>query len=149
MVLECLGSWLALNGLSACWVAFDSQRRHANPLALGFATLVMGPIMLPLYRARRPLRPTEQRLGGPDWIVAANFAWVWSLYMVVGLVWVILTVISTLPSPDDPSRATTLLSRGLAVVFIGGCCWVLPVGTALLLSIVLHEELAEPDEAPI
>lgn len=147
MVLECLGSWLALNGCLALWVMFDSTRRHINPLPLGAATLVMGPIMLPLYRARRPLHPTETRAGGPDWIVAANFAWVWSLYMLVSLVWIALTIITTLPGTNDPNYDVIIFTRGLAVVFVTGCCWVLPVATALFLSIVLHEGLSENHES--
>lgn len=146
MVIECLASWLVLNGVLAVWVVFDSRQRGANPLALGFATLVMGPIMLPLYRARRPLHPAEVRDGGPDWIVAANFAWLWTVYMAVGLFWVILTVTHNLPPNDDPNRPSAIFGRGLAVIFITVCCWILPAGAALFLSIVLHEGLSEDHE---
>ncbi|PJF43143.1 MAG: hypothetical protein CUN55_09205 [Phototrophicales bacterium] len=139
MVLECFGSLLVFNMILATWVIFDSTRRQASFLwVLGTATL--GPILFPVYLARRPLIGAEIRTGGPDWIVARHFAWVWTLFMAIVIFWVALSVINEVGIGENYSEdATTAanISRYLALLFLG-VCWVVPMGGALLFSIVSY-----------
>ncbi len=141
MVLECFGSLLVLNMILALWVLVDSTRRQANFLwVLGTATL--GPIILPVYRARRPLMGAEVREGGPDWIVARHFAWVWTLVMAVVIFWVVLSISNEVGIGDtygDDDIAAANLSRYLALAFLG-VCWIVPMGAALVFSIVSYAD---------
>lgn len=137
MVIECFGSLLVLNLFFAAWVLLDSlQRRAAITWALG--TVLLGPVMLPVYRARRPLRPQEIRAGGPDWIVSRNFAWTWTLVMVVVVFWVALTLFAQAPADPD-NQAVVDLQRGLVLLFLS-LCWIVPTGAALLFSLVSFAE---------
>lgn len=153
MVLECLGSLLALNFLLAMWVIVDSTPRRASFLWV-LGTAILGPIILPVYRARRPLVGAEMRDGGPDWIVSRNFAWVWTLVMAIVIFWVAYGIsqgVGIGENYDDDDRAAASVSQYLALLFLG-VCWIGPVGAALLFSIVSYvdgELELGPDADPI
>lgn len=139
MVFECFGSLFILNLLLATWVLYDSTQRRADFMWV-IGTAVLGPILLPVYRARRPLIGAEIREGGPDWIVARHFAWVWTLAMGVVIFWVAISIanevgISENYDKDDTTAAN--LSRYLALLFLG-ICWVVPFAAALVFSIVSY-----------
>jgi hypothetical protein len=133
MVIECFGSLLLLNIVLAAWVLFDSLQRGAE-LTWALGTVVLGPVMLPVYRARRPLRGTEIRAGGPDWIVSRNFAWTWTLAMIVIVFWVALTLFANEPADPDAEQVANL-QRGLALLFLS-VCWIVPTGAALMFSLI-------------
>lgn len=153
MVWECFGSLLGLNLLLAMWVLLDSTPRRA-PFMWIVGTALLGPIILPVYRARRPLIGAEIRDGGPDWIVSRHFAWVWTVVMAIVIFWVALSIINEVGisenySEDDTAAAN--ISRYLALLFLG-VCWIVPVGAALLFSIVSYADgVVEygPDATPI
>lgn len=120
----------------AGWVFVDSRKRGANAIKWSLGALVMGPIFAAIYQARRPLLEDETREGGPDWIVARNFAWLWLPYMGIVVFWTIVTLFFT-DQWDfaDDSSATTV--RNLLTTAFVLACWLIPVAFGLLLSVLL------------
>ena len=50
------------------------------------ATLVLGPVVLPVYFVKRNLKAGEVREGGTGWNVIKNFALFWTLTVAVGAI---------------------------------------------------------------
>lgn len=137
MVWQCIGSLLVLNLLLAGWVLQDSLKRRTE-ITWALGALLLGPIMLPMYRGRRPLLPGEVRQGGPDWIVARHFAWTWTLVMLIVIFWTALTIskedgAAGAGAAADSNAAT--LGQSLTLLFLG-VCWLVPVAGALFFSMV-------------
>ncbi len=63
----------------AIWVAFDARKRQNNVIVWPLASLLVGPLTLPVYFAKRNLRQGEIRKGGTAWNVLKNFAIFWTL----------------------------------------------------------------------
>lgn len=144
MVFNCLISLAVISFILAVWVLVDGLRRGSWPLIWVLGTFVLGPIILPMYRARRPLLAGEARSGGPDWIVARNFSWVWSIYILVATFWVIWFFASDSQAADTDTQQAVWVNRILVLCFLG-LCWVVPAIGGLFLSLVLRD----PDEASI
>lgn len=58
----------------AVWVFADAKKRMNHPMGWPAATLVLGPVVLPVYFAKRNLKAGEVREGGTGWNVIKNFA---------------------------------------------------------------------------
>ena len=148
MVLECFGSLFFLNILLAMWVFQDSIKRRAD-LTWTFGAVLLGPIMLPMYRGRRPLLPQETRVGGPDWIVSRNFAWTWTLFMVIVVFWAVYTLVTGngLPASASEDSAANQVRQAMLFLFLS-LCWLVPTMGAILFSIVsfVDEEIEVGDE---
>ena len=65
----------------AAWVFFDAGRRKNNRVLWPLATAILGPIILPIYFAKRNLRQGEVREGGTAWLILKNFALLWTVTM--------------------------------------------------------------------
>ena len=63
----------------AAWVFTDAKKRKNHPVGWPAATAVLGPIVLPVYFAKRNLQAGEVREGGTGWNVIKNFALFWTL----------------------------------------------------------------------
>lgn len=68
----------------AVWVFFDARKRLNQPIGWPATTLLLGPLVLPVYFAKRNLKAGEVREGGTAWNVIKNFALFWTLTMIVG-----------------------------------------------------------------
>lgn len=78
-------SYFLLYGVFALWVLFDSISRKMG-VASAFwvlGTAILGPIILPIYLATRPLQEGELREGGKGWNILKNFAILWTIVMVI------------------------------------------------------------------
>ena len=62
-----------LRGLMTFWVAWDAGKRRAFTLFWAGLVLVLGPLMVPLYLACRPLLKGESRNGCLAWNLFWNF----------------------------------------------------------------------------
>ncbi len=71
--------WLRF--LVGAWVAWDASNRKASILFWTFTVLLLGPFLVPVYLATRPLVGSEQRKGGFIWNVAWNLEAVLSALM--------------------------------------------------------------------
>ncbi len=68
----------------AVWVFMDAKKRMNHPIGWPAATFVLGPVVLPVYFAKRNLKVGEVREGGTGWNVIKNFALFWTLTVAVG-----------------------------------------------------------------
>ena len=59
--------YFVLFGAFAIWVLIDSRSRRENPVVWTLGTLLLGPLVLPFYVPKRPLRSGEVREGGTGW----------------------------------------------------------------------------------
>ena len=71
--------WLRF--LVAAWVAWDASNRKASILLWTFVVLLLGPFLVPVYLATRPLLHSEQRQGGLIWNILWNLEAVLSALM--------------------------------------------------------------------
>lgn len=136
MVFACFGNILLFGFILAIWVFRDSRKRDANWLQWSLGALVMGPIFVSLYHAQRPLLDGEVREGGPDWIVARNFAWLWIPYMGIIIFWTAITLFfsDTLNTSENTSAIQV---RNVLTLGFMGMCWLIPVALGFLLSVLL------------
>src|ERR1700730_14390231 len=77
--------YLALYGIFAVWVLIDgTNRKMGSSVAVWLlGTLFLGPIILPIYIAKRPLKKGEVREGGTAWNVLKNFAILWTILIAI------------------------------------------------------------------
>lgn len=71
--------WLRF--LVAAWVAWDASNRKASILFWTFVVLLLGPFLVPVYMATRPLVQGELRKGGFTWNLLWNLEAVFSAIM--------------------------------------------------------------------
>ena len=87
-------SYFLLYGVLAVWVLFDGVNRKmgASTVLWILGTVLLGPIILPIYLALRPLKQGEIREGGTAWNVLKNFAILWTIVMVIVTIAVLMNV---------------------------------------------------------
>ena len=139
-------SYFLLYGLLALWVLFDGvNRKMGAPLVLWVAgTVLVGPIILPIYLASRPLKQGEVREGGKAWNVLKNFAILWTIVMAIA------TVAALLNIADVTKRLTSeaeLAGAGLGtliVIAVLGAVWFFPtMGAAMIGFMVKKNTIVE------
>ncbi len=144
VVWLCAISVFMLSVIFAGYVFLDSQKRGENRLIWTGGALVLGPLYFPMYLGRRKTLNREAPTGDLDSNVALHFAWVWSLYMLVVIVWTGIYLLTA--NAEDVDKVG--VSQGLAISALL-CCWVVPAGLAFLFSVVMMEppDAATLDEA--
>lgn len=69
-----------LRAIATIWVAWDSKNRKTLDWFWVLVILLLGPLLVPVYMALRPLLPREKRAGGLIWNVFVNcekfFIWI-------------------------------------------------------------------------
>ena len=75
-----------VSDLRSLGIHIDAKKRLNHPVGWPAATLVLGPVVLPVYFAKRNLQAGEVREGGTGWNVIKNFALFWTLTVAVGAV---------------------------------------------------------------
>jgi len=136
--------YLVLSGTFAAWVLLDGISRNSWRAAVAWAigTLFLGPIFLPIYMARRPLKKGEVREGGTAWNALKYFAILWTIVMAVASFSALTAVgrhVTSLRS--DAERA----GAGLGMIFgIGllAALWFIPTLGAALLGFFLKKNTA-------
>lgn len=139
VVWLCIVSVFVLSVIFAVYVFLDSQKRGENRLVWTGGTMILGPLYFPMYLGRRKTLTREAPTGDLDSNVALHFAWVWSLYMLVVIIWTLIYLLTA--SREDVDKVG--ISQGLAISALL-CCWVVPAGLAFLFSVVMME----PPNAP-
>src|SRR5262245_41979365 len=74
--------WLVGFGL-AIWIAVDGSSRKFNFLPYALATILLWPLVSPIYLASRPLKAGERRRVGAVWNVAKYLAVTWTVCLAV------------------------------------------------------------------
>jgi hypothetical protein len=133
--------YIALYGMFAIWVLLDGLARRIGPnvAAWTLGTLVLGPIVLPIYLAKRPLKKGEVREGGTAWNVLKNFAILWTMLMAMAAFGAIKHIGQTVSSLDsDAARAGAGLGILLGMGFMA-VVWFLPTCGAAVLGFLLKK----------
>ncbi|MEW6713339.1 MAG: hypothetical protein AB1403_26195 [Candidatus Riflebacteria bacterium] len=61
-----------LRAIATIWVAWDSKNRKTLDWFWILVVFLLGPLLLPVYMAVRPLLPREKRSGGLLWNIFVN-----------------------------------------------------------------------------
>jgi hypothetical protein len=131
--------YIVFNLIFAIWVLVDSRKRKANALFWTIGTLLLGPIVLCVYFAKRPLMAGEVREGGTAWNIVKNFAFFWTILMLFAAVWGIISVsedISTSQSEVGKAGAIIGTALGLGVI---ATLWFFPMVGAVVLGFFLKK----------
>jgi ankyrin repeat protein len=76
--------YVALAATCVVWVFCDARLRNAAAVFWSVLAAVLGPLVLPVYLAKRPLKEGEIREGGFGWQLFKNLALLWTL--AIGLI---------------------------------------------------------------
>ena len=131
--------YLILYAIFSAWVLFDgfSRRMGASAVAWAVGTLFFGPIILPIYLAKRPLKGGELREGGTAWNILKNFAILWTIVMAVAAFSALSTMghlATTFQSDAERAGAGIGMFLGMGLL---GLVWFLPTLGAALLGFLL------------
>lgn len=111
--------YLVVYGIFAVWVLVDGLKRKAKAIPWAIGTALLGPIILPIYIAKRPLKVGEVREGGTAWNVLKNFALFWTILMVVAAIWGMVAVsekTATLQTEAEQAGVAIGTVLGLGVI---------------------------------
>lgn len=134
-------SYFLLYGVFALWVLFDgvSRKMGASALFWALGTGVLGPVILPIYLASRPLKEGEVREGGKAWNVLKNFAILWTIAMAIA------TIAGLMAMAKGTTELTSEAARagaGIGIVLGLGllaATWFFPTMGAALLGFLLKK----------
>jgi hypothetical protein len=134
-------SYFLLYGVLALWVLFDSVIRKMGTSAVFWTlgTVLLGPIVLPIYLASRPLKQGEVREGGKAWNVLKNFAILWTIVMVIVTIAALMNVADvTRGLNSEAERVGAGLGTLIAIALLGAI-WFFPTMGAALLGFLLKK----------
>lgn len=134
-------AYFLLYGVFALWVLYDglSRRMGASAILWTVGTAVVGPIVLPIYLALRPLKQGEVREGGKAWNVLKNFAILWTIVMLIGSVAALMAMAKgTTGLTSDAARAGAGIGMLLGIGILGAA-WFFPTMGAALLGFLLKK----------
>jgi hypothetical protein len=131
--------YLVVYAACAAWVFFDAGRRQNNRILWPLATVVLGPIILPIYLAKRNLREGEVREGGTAWNVLRNFAILWTVTMAAaGIAGLVSAGSMVGETADEFEQAGAAIGTVLGLGMIAGLWFIVLVG-ALVLGLFLKK----------
>lgn len=132
-------AYLLVFGVLALYLIFDGIRRKLGVVTVAWAigALVLGPVILPIYFTKRPLKTGETREGGLAWNILKNFALFWTVFMVV-------VAISSIVSAGSVSTNSDAEAAGAAigitlVLLIEAVVWFFPMVGAIVLGFFLKK----------
>lgn len=131
--------YVVLYAIFAVWVFIDAKKRMNHVVAWPLATLIAGPILLPVYFAKRNLKAGEVREGGTGWNVLKNFALFWTITMVVAGIAAMVgasEVAQQATSEAEQAGAAIGATLGLGMIAV---LWFVVLGGALLLGVFLKK----------
>jgi hypothetical protein len=138
--------YLALYGIFALWVLLDgiSRKMGVSVAAWLLGTLFLGPIILPIYLATRPLKKGEVREGGTAWNVFKNFAILWTILMLIVSFSAMMKAGQATTSLDsDAARAGAGLGIMLGMGFLAAVWFVPTMGAAILGFLMKKNSIVE------
>lgn len=125
--------WI-LSFILAAWVTIDAKKRKNNFIGWGLGSLVAGPLLIPIYMAKRYLKDKEVRSGGTAWNVLKNFALFWTLFMFVAIIAGMINVgNSTSELATDAEKVGTAIGAGLGLGLLVAL-WFFPMVFAIVLG---------------
>jgi hypothetical protein len=123
----------------AIWVFFDAKKRQNHAIGWPLASVLVGPITLPVYFAKRNLKEGEIREGGTAWNILKNFALFWTLTMMVCVVGALISTGAMMNSTgDEYEQAGMAIGATIGIGFIAGL-WFFGLIGALALGLFLKK----------
>lgn len=121
------------------WVFSDARIRNNNSAGWGIGTFLLGPIVLPVYLAKRNLKEHEIREGGTGWNILKYFAVLWTALMFI------VTVISLIKikgiadtAVSNAEKTGVAIGSGIGIVMIA-MAWFFPVVAALIIGLFIKK----------
>jgi hypothetical protein len=102
-------------------------------------TFLFGPIVLPFYLARRPLKIGETREGGTGWNVLRNFAILWTIVMAIVSISALMSMASV---TSGVKSGAEMAGAGIGMVLGVGFmafAWFVPTFGAALIGFLLKK----------
>lgn len=124
--------WI-LAAIATVYVFWDARRRGNNAWGWSIPTIILWPIMVPVYRSRRFLLEGEQRVGGTTWALLKSFVVLWQVLCISWLASYGVQIATTVESASsDAAAAGATIGGTIGVGFIIGA-W---VGVTVVLGIL-------------
>lgn len=131
--------YIILYTVFAIWVFIDALRRKAKAILWAIGTFFLGPIILPIYIAKRPLKSGETREGGIAWNILKNFAIFWTILMAIASIWGIVSTSVNIPVlQNDAEIAGFAIGTTLGLTMIGAI-WFFPFIATIVLGLILKK----------
>ncbi len=114
-----------VRALATLWVAWDSRQRSTLDWFWVLAILLLGPLLLPIYLATRPLLKGERRVGGLIWnlFVSCESLFTWLAGLAAAAVFV-----ENVSMPYDKSLAEVKRAEIKAGSLIGVALFIVLAG---------------------
>ena len=131
--------YFVLYAIFAVWVIIDAKKRMNHVVGWPLATVILGPLVLPVYFAKRHLKEGEIREGGTGWNVLKSFALFWTITMVVaGIAGMVGISDVAQKATTDAEQAGVAIGAtiGLGMIFI---LWFIVLLAALVLGLFLKK----------
>jgi len=131
--------YVILYFLFAIWVFWDGQKRKTDYIQWTIATWLLGPLVLPVYFAKRPLKAGEVREGGTAWNILKNFAIFWTITMAILAIWGMVDVsekFSTIHNEYEQAGAAIGGVLGFGIII---ALWFFPMVGAVVLGFILKK----------
>ena len=123
----------------AIWIFMDSKKRKFKGTLYAVATCILGPLVAPVYLAKRNLKEGEVREGGTGWNVLKNFALFWTITMfIAGVAGMVGASDVAQQATSDAEKAGTAIGAALGIgmlLFI----WFIPMVCALVLGLFMKK----------
>ena len=134
-----MSGYLVLYIAIAIWLFLDAKKRKTNGIPWSAFTVLFGPIVVPLWMAKRPLKSGEVREGGTAWNVLKNFALMWTLTMFVWFVaGMALASKAVQETGDQYEQAGAAIGGAIGGVLIFGI-WFVGLVSSLVLGMFLKK----------
>lgn len=131
----------------AIWVFLDAKKRQYDGRPWAAFTALLGPLLVPFYLAKRPLKTGESREGGTAWNVLKYFAIFWTITLgASGFVGMVSASRAAHGYMNDYERAGAGVGMALGGAVIFGL-WLFVLIGALVLGFFLRKP-AEIERGP-
>lgn len=105
--------------LLTIYVFWDARRRGNRTWTWALPTVVLWPILVPVYRSRRFLLEGEHRVGGTTWVLLKTFLVVWQILCIAWLVSYAVSIGSSVESTtSEAAAAGTIIGGTIGIGFI-------------------------------
>jgi uncharacterized membrane protein YraQ (UPF0718 family) len=111
-----MSAYLLLYIAFAVWMFFDSRKREYPGLWWALATVIFGPLVVPIYLAKRNLKVGETREGGLAWNILKNFCLFWTITLVLAFISGLFSATHDLNPQSDAEKAGAGIGIFLAMI---------------------------------
>lgn len=103
---------LLVHAILIIWILIDGHKRKVNVIPWAIGTIILGPIILPQYITKRPLKANESRGDAKRQDIFTSFAIIWAVLLVVISIWGGKTITNTIKSEPLEYRLAVMNAGG-------------------------------------